>query len=513
MEPPDPGGTASPEVGQYVTIESSMDTDASVSSIKTSRKRIRPSRMCKHCNKKRRKHGRINKEHDCACSQADAIVEPSTQSAPQIVPTPPQQTDTSKTPYTYNPVGRSTYNKTDAAPFIVHIQKITESDSSNSILHPVSFGRVLKQNNVKNIINGSLKKIGRNKVSVSFSEFEDANLFMENLALKEKYKVFIPTFNVTRMGVIKGVPLDWTEEDIIKDMSTPIGCGKIIKVRRMKRKVFNDGKASHINTGTVVATFDGQVLPKRIFMCYSSLSVELYIFPTVQCFNCCRFGHVKDQCRSLPRCFKCGGKHSGSTCSAEEGDFQCCSCGGSHFATNKKCPEFERQRAIKLSMAQSCISYAEASKIHPQVTRLFSEVVSSKPISTPFMATNNDLSFVNNPSSSTSYKKTVYLKPKSPPTIAKGYDRKAHNEIIQEHVESSPNGGVIKHRENITISEQSTASTIEELIKMLTTYLTQCKYKNTPPNDDHTNMHQPSTNNGSPQSATNDSVELPKYKK
>ncbi|KAG7304755.1 hypothetical protein JYU34_010111 [Plutella xylostella] len=71
MEPPDPGGTASPEVGQYVTIESSMDTDASVSSIKTSRKRIRPSRMCKHCNKKRRKHGRINKEHDCACSQAD----------------------------------------------------------------------------------------------------------------------------------------------------------------------------------------------------------------------------------------------------------------------------------------------------------------------------------------------------------------------------------------------------------------------------------------------------------
>ncbi|KAJ0174214.1 hypothetical protein K1T71_010360 [Dendrolimus kikuchii] len=40
-----------------------------------------------------------------------------------------------------------------------------------------------------------------------------------------------------------------------------------------------------------------------------------YQLPTIQCFTCCRFGHVSDKCRSKPRCYKCGQLHSGNTCS------------------------------------------------------------------------------------------------------------------------------------------------------------------------------------------------------
>lgn len=459
-DPPDPGGGGLQDVGLNITVEdfessSAMDTeDGSVSRSNNSekkRKRVRANRqkVCKHCNKKRRKHHSStvsdkDKVNSCQCvddilelennnidDKSPVTIPVENASSSQSQATPPSNSSQPSKPF----LAVRKYISTDVAPYIVHIQKETSSPDDNSVLHPIEFGNFLKKNAFKNIINGSLKRIGRNRLSMSFSNFHDANNFVDLDCLAgKKLKAFIPSFNITRMGLVKGVPADWSEEEVKENISVPVGCGDILKVRRIKYKDNSKGFIEWNNSETVVLTFDGQVLPKRIFMCYNALPVVLYIYPTIQCFNCCRFGHTKLQCRSKPRCFRCGKDHTGDSCTSEVSF--CCSCSGQHFATSKTCPEFVRQQNVKQTMAESCISYSEALKQHPrpQFAKSYAEVTSSqnkyvgsqaKPTTSPPKPPTNS------PPPSTSYKKTVFLKPAPPPKFNKGYDRTSHEAIIE----------------------------------------------------------------------------------
>ncbi|KAI5636042.1 hypothetical protein NE865_11243 [Phthorimaea operculella] len=226
------------------------------------------------------------------------------------------------------------------------------------------------------------------------------------------------------MGLVRGIPIEWDEEEIKDNITTPIGCGNIIKVRRLNYKVNIDGNTSWKPSQSVVVTFDGQVLPKRLFMCYNALPVEVYVYPTIQCFRCCKYGHTKMQCRSKsPKCFKCSKDHLGKH-AKEEGSASCVMCGGRHFATDKACPENIRQKEIKHTMAHSCISYLEASKLFPPVSRSFADVVASEP--------NESINEEKNSPSRISYKKTVFKKPRSPPKTQGGYDRAAHSALLKE---------------------------------------------------------------------------------
>lgn len=448
-EPPDPGGTIPPgsvnvphipsKMDILISaVESSMDTDTSiVSNVDKTLKRKIFSSVCVACNKRKRKiktpDGKARYNCDCKCDANTIKLQNPPNTTTDKIPT----VTTNPNITTRVPIGRAQYQVSDNAPFVVHVQKEGEVDSATS-LHPITFGRFLKQNNFNGIVNGSLKRVGRNRISMTFSTFMDANNFLLNKNLEiAKYKAFIPTFNVTRMGVVKGVPLDWSDEEVLSSMTVPLGCGPIIKIRRIKRKVITNNASQFINTGTVIITFDGQVLPTRVYMCYTALPVELYIYPTVQCYQCCRFGHVKNQCRSMPKCYKCGQGHSGETCQVEEEDYRCCLCKGSHQAVNKKCLEHNRQRAIKETMSKSCISYMEAIKMHPPVSKLsYAEALFSTPMS-PSSKYNPSTSDTNSaiPNSvSQSYKKTVYAKPRSPSKLSKGYDRFAHLNIIKDPV-------------------------------------------------------------------------------
>ncbi|CAH2226684.1 jg8743 [Pararge aegeria aegeria] len=394
--PPDPGGTIPPGSVNIPSkmdilisaVESSMDTDASaVSNAEQTLKRKIFSRVCTMCKKKKRK-GKANYEkdkfNDCMCESHTDDVPNRPNKNPNISPNhkptePTSPIDNNKPSLstiptnvpTRVPIGRAQYQKSDSAPYVVHVNKEYENSDSSTTLHPITFGRFLQRNKFDGVVNGSLKRVGRNRISMAFSSYMDANKFLLHQSLGlEKYSAFIPTFNVTRMGVVRGVPNDWSDEEILSNINVPLGCGPIIKIRRIKRKVTVNNVNQFISTGTVIITFDGQVLPTRVYMCYTALSVELYIYPTVQCYQCCRFGHVKNQCRSLPKCYKCGQGHSGDTCQVEEEDYRCCLCNGSHQAIDKKCLEHNRQRAIKETMSKSCISYMEAIKMHPPVSKM-----------------------------------------------------------------------------------------------------------------------------------------------
>lgn len=478
-EPPDPGGSRPvPPAAYYVTIsnESGMDTDGSITASGTRPlKRSRCRKVCKECNKHKKKGNHSTpKTSECHCSDNDVITEKpqnevvstdrqtqkqnekinivSLQKLPND-PAPQSQTSTS--------VARTQFEQTDSAPYSIHVQRIQVSPNDPVSLHPIALGKFLKHSAFQNVINGSVKRLGRNRVSIAFSRYLDANAFLSHSSLADNnLKAFIPSFSITRMGLVRGVPTDLSIEDILENISVPLGCGKILKARRLNYKVMVEGSPSWKPTQTIVLTFDGQMLPKRVYMCYNALPVELYTYPTIQCYNCCRFGHTKVQCRSKPRCYKCGHEHTGDSCNIDEDHISCCLCGGIHSAINKICPESCRQKEIKISMAQNCISYAEAIKLHPAVSRPYAEVV----------ATAKDQYISSSPSShpsSVSYKKTVTSRPKPPPKLVKGYDHIAHQALIKQYDPPSPTNGCAFNTGNNNEETQSLTDIIISLIKLL----------------------------------------------
>lgn len=337
---------------------------------------------------------------------------------------------------------RIVYTCDDVGPFVVHVEKVEVDLQSGTTLHPVNFGKLLFKNKIPGVINGSLKKIGRNRVCLTFNHFNNANMFMANPFLStNSYKAFIPSFAITKMGFVRGVPTDWTEEDILELFVGSDGCGKIVKTRRLHRKTDEGWK----QTQSVILTFDGQILPSKVFAVYNSFSVTPYKFPTVQCFACCRFGHTQTKCRSKPRCYKCSLDHPGESCGLLAHDSLCINCQGNHFAIDKSCPEYSRQNAIKSTMVEQTISYSEASKIHLPVKKSFADVARS-------------------------YKKTIFKKPRSPPSPGFGYDKVAHNNIIAQG--PSPSGNGVALQANHTFSFQT-----EELVQIIMSVLSSLNQK------------------------------------
>lgn len=458
-EPPDPGG-ANLQVGYNVVVDSDMDTDASSSFSISDRKRVlKGQKICKMCNKKRKKNN--GGGYECDCTVQNISVIPDKQEI---------NVGKDKAPG----IGRDFFNSTDISPFTIHVQ-IKKTDV-NSSLHPVSFGKFLMKNNIRNIINGSVKRIGRTRISMAFSNMNDANAFITDARLEaENLTAYIPSFSITRMGLIRGIPAQWSEEEILTNISVPIGCGKVVKARRLNRRVTENDLVRWLPSETVVLTFDGQQLPKRVFSCYNAIPVELYIFPTVQCFSCCKFGHTKTNCRSKPQCYKCGQMHTAETCSVVEDNAFCFMCNGAHFAINRSCPEHKRQKDIKVTMANSCVSYGEAAKLHPPVTKSFADVLfQSNP--SPHQSTpqqtyrNSNGQGTSQNTSNQSYRKTVFVKPRGPQTrTSKGYDQAAHNALLKEYTIPAPtNGCALKNSNNSEMQTQSVAEAIVALITLLT---------------------------------------------
>ncbi|KAI5640329.1 hypothetical protein NE865_07254 [Phthorimaea operculella] len=277
---------------------------------------------------------------------------------------------------------------------------------------------------------------------------------MKNTALAQsKFKCFIPSYNVTRLGVVKGIPTEFSEEDIIENIILPYGYnGKIIKARRLKHRKLDVATrtVSRLDSETVVLTFDGQKTPERVYFMHNSLLVDQYNFPVIQCYKCCRYGHTMVQCRSRARCFKCAEEHSGDTCGITTEKSKCVFCSAAHFATNNVCPEYIRQVNIKSTMGKEGISFQEAAKMFAPARRLYSSAAktiiqpSLQSASLTSQETNNQnesSQFSPQIPHSTSYRKTVVKSRKPIAPLQPSYDQRAHQEIINDFTAPPPQNG------------------------------------------------------------------------
>lgn len=367
--------------------------------------------------------------------------------------------------------GGRKYSVNDGGPFLIHVSRIETEPSSGTTLNPIKFGQAMLNARVQNISRDGVKKIGRNRVSVEFTSAEAANSFLSDPLLRaNKFEAVIPTFNVTRMGIVRGVPTDLALDEFVKDVELPSGCGEILKARRLNRKLHKTDGVEWIPTGTVVLTFSGQVLPSRIFCCYTSLAVEKYLLPTIQCHSCCKFGHVADQCRSRPKCFKCAQEHTGKTCVVREDQAFCLFCSGKHFATSKTCPEHTRQRTIKDTMSEENISYSQACERFPSVKRSYADAAQS--FSQSQISQSQSTVFPPGTQSLThSYRKTVEI-PRSPRRpLPQGYDRAGHQAIIGDRDPPPPRNGAALQFPSSPRSPPSQPASNDNFLDILLTLL------------------------------------------
>lgn len=248
-----------------------------------------------------------------------------------------------------------------------------------------------------------------------------------------------------------------------------------MKARRLNRKNVSEGVVTWVPTQTVVITFRGQMLPERVFSYSSVLSLEPYKFPTIQCMNCCRFGHIKAQCRSKPRCYRCTQPHSGESCEVLKDSSSCLYCTAKHFAIDKACPEFVRQQSIKILMSQDNISYMEASSRFPPVQKSYADV--AKEMLSPPVSSFN---VTPPPTPSTSYRKTILRQPRPHAPLGKGYNKQSHQAIIGNCSSSLPNGCAIINKTNEPMDNYK--NLLISLTEMLINIISPCNEIPLPPN-------------------------------
>src|SRR5436190_3448603 len=157
--------------------------------------------------------------------------------------------------------------------------------------HPVTVGRILAPTTNKNI--KMISKLGNSKVSVELLTREAANNLIHNRSLKDnKLIAFIPPYRTSRQAVIRGIPTDFTCDEIKEAITSPF---EIASIRRMNRKistVSNSDSAppTYEPSKRVCITFKGQSIPQYVFFHMVRYEIHPFIAKLSMCYSCFRYG-------------------------------------------------------------------------------------------------------------------------------------------------------------------------------------------------------------------------------
>ncbi|CAH1107730.1 unnamed protein product [Psylliodes chrysocephalus] len=270
------------------------------------------------------------------------------------------------------------YQPTDIGPFHVYIENIKTNFEGK--LNPIKVGEIILRahSEIDNKIK-QIQSIGRNRIRIILKDYLSANVLLSSTNLKKHdLGAFIPKFLLFRLGVVKQIDVDLSEE-YLKSRISPydLHCKfEVDFVRRINRKIKKDDDSTELQpTRTILVSFKSQTLPKYILINKVLYDVELYQQKVLLCYNCYRYGHMGRQCRNKVRCIKCGENHNSESCQNNDNKV-CLVCQGDHRTTDLDlCPEFKRQKNIKSYMSNTNCSYKDASKEIPQHT--YASIVSS----------------------------------------------------------------------------------------------------------------------------------------
>ncbi|WP_419641310.1 hypothetical protein, partial [Thiolapillus sp.] len=130
----------------------------------------------------------------------------------------------------------------------------------------------------------------------------------------------------------------------------------VVEVHRVTVK--KEGKV--IPTNTLFLTFNRPDVPKEIVVGYLKVKVELFVPNPLRCFNCNKFGHTSQRCRTTAKCQRCGKDKHEEQC---EGPLICSNCKGPHAVSAKDCPVWKKEKEIQRIRVEKRISFPEARQL------------------------------------------------------------------------------------------------------------------------------------------------------
>ena len=234
-------------------------------------------------------------------------------------------------------------------------------DASNGESHPPNtkikkefvFYEKIKSYNFKGIL--LIKSIGLTLYRIKFDLPENANLFVSTDLSLINLNAFIPRNYIYSYGVIRGIPTNINENELIDNLISDVEIVSVLRLNR--RNPDKDDIIKFIPTLSVKIEFKGFDLPERVILNYVVCKVDTYFPPIKQCKNCGRIGHTMKGCRSKPRCLLCGDAVCKGICES----LQCVLCGDkNHTAFEKyKCPKWAQETEISKVMTIKKISRKE----------------------------------------------------------------------------------------------------------------------------------------------------------
>ena len=172
-----------------------------------------------------------------------------------------------------------------------------------------------------------------------------------------RIKVRLPAEEQFIRGVIGPIGVDTPVDEIKKNLllSYPL----LSEVQRIVRG------PSKIPTLSVKLTFIGNRLPSEVILGYQRFPVNVYIGRPWQCYNCQKFGHNANACRSRPVCATCSDHHKTADCPQAsvpftERQFKCANCQQAHSAGYGGCPNIRQAKQVEKCRAVQRLSYRDA---------------------------------------------------------------------------------------------------------------------------------------------------------
>ncbi|KAH7981074.1 hypothetical protein HPB49_021316 [Dermacentor silvarum] len=101
----------------------------------------------------------------------------------------------------------------------------------------------------------------------------------------------------------------------------------------------------------VTLRFAGSSVPEEVLLFRRRRAVRPRLPRPLQCGRCGLFGHATVTCSRDPRCLQCAGRHTTSACTVER--HRCLHCGGPHAATEPRCPQWQLERRVAATLANS----------------------------------------------------------------------------------------------------------------------------------------------------------------
>jgi len=247
------------------------------------------------------------------------------------------------------------YSASNHPPFLVHIES---TDGNIGNVHPMSLGKALADH-FPTIL--SIRRLGKNIISVIFKFSFDANQFVQSgHLLPENWIPYIPNYKIIRTGVIRGVDLSLSYDEILRGIKWKGRPLEIKSIERLKYRDIRNNNEVKLSS-SVKIEFISNLLPEFITIWSVRSRVRPFVNRVRKCINCLRWGHSSGFCRGSPSCPRCRECHESETCPRDV--FMCLDCKQSHAPFDKGCSTYLNYELANLVMAYCNVSQYVAKKL------------------------------------------------------------------------------------------------------------------------------------------------------